>query len=102
MCIVSNIGDFYGRKWDMYPSQPVTIPQTIITTGVPREEFDALKREVENMKLLLLLAKKVDAANGTPDCEMDEKVAKLRAVAELVGIDLDEIFGSAVISENPT
>ena len=59
-----------------------------------KEEFAALKKEVELIKDLLKRAKKYDEDNGEPDCEMDEKIALLKAVAEVVGVDLDEVFGA--------
>ena len=62
---------------------------------VSREAFDALKRDVEEMRALLLRAKVYDARNGEPDCHMDDKVALLKRVAEMVGVDLSEVFGKA-------
>lgn len=44
------------------------------------------------MKELLKRAKKYDEDNGEPNCEMADKVAVLKRVAELVGVSLDEIF----------
>lgn len=104
MCVVSFIGDHYSDKWKKYPyvSPPPTIPDTtivpnssqiIFTVGVSREEFEALKKEVQEMKELLIKAKEYDRANNEPDCEMDEKVALLKKIAELVGVDLTEVFG---------
>ena len=60
---------------------------------VSREEFDELKRQVEDMLEILKVAKLYDEENGEPDCAMDEKVGILRKVAELVGVDLSEVFG---------
>lgn len=93
MCTVSMVGDAYARQWP-----PITTPQTVTTYigGVSRAEFDALKAEVENLKKLLKLAKAMDAAAGTPDCEMDEKVALIRSVADAVGVDMADVFAAAV------
>lgn len=44
------------------------------------EEFDALKREIEEMKKLLMKAKEYDERTGQPDCEMDDKVELLRKI----------------------
>lgn len=60
---------------------------------VSPEDFAALKREVEELRELLKAAKRFDEATDQPDCELDEKVAFLRTVAEFVGVDLDEVFG---------
>lgn len=98
MCVVSMVGDVYR---DTFPQRyPNVVPEvgpqsTPIVVNVPitREEFEALKRDVEQMKALLLAAKRYDEEHGEPDCEMDEKVALLKRVAELVGVDLTEVFG---------
>lgn len=37
-------------------------------------------------------AKAYDEANGEPECEIESKVALLRAVAEAVGVDLDDVL----------
>jgi phosphoribosyl-ATP pyrophosphohydrolase len=88
MCVVSNIGDNFNR----------TIPSSfpwVVTTPVDapsREEFNRLKKTVEEMKELLTAAKKQDIEEGNPDCEMEEKVEFLRKVAKLVNIDLGDVF----------
>jgi hypothetical protein len=97
MCVVSNIGDSFGDKWKpfVYPevSHPEPIKYSFNYPAVSVEEFEALKKEVKELKELLLAAKKFDEATGQPDCHMDEKVAILTAVAEAMGVDLSEIFG---------
>lgn len=99
MCTVSMIGDHYADKWRPVPQnppyQPTVIPTSPIYLPPPitREEFDALKRDVEEMKLLLKRAKQYDADHGEPDCEMDEKLVILRRVAEMVGVDLTDVLG---------
>ncbi len=94
MCVVSMIGDHYGEKipmvypWAVQPNSPNLV------YPVSREEFDALRKDVQEMKELLLKAKAYDEANGEPDCAMEEKVELLKRIAELVGVDLTEVFGS--------
>lgn len=61
---------------------------------VSKEDLDALRKEIEELKILLLAAKRYDEATGQPDCEMDEKVDLIRRVAEYVGVDVNEVFGS--------
>lgn len=90
MCTVSNVGDYYNHKtlpdhFPSYPSWPQGIPPT-------REEFDELKRSVEALKELLLAAKEYDRKMGEPDCEMEDKVALIKKLAEIVGVDLSQIF----------
>jgi len=94
MCTVSMVGDHYNdifkrRPW--YPQSPQQwhIPVETIT----REEFDELKRQVAEMKTLLIRAKEYDERNNEPDCEIEEKMDVLRKVAKLVGIDLDDVIG---------
>ena len=100
MCVVSNVGDYYGRTFprdypDWFP-KPITIPQVPLMPVVPavvsQEEFDALKKEVEKMKKLLKKAKAIDVATEQPNCEMEQKVAMLKKLAELVGVDLGSVF----------
>lgn len=96
MCTVSMIGDYYGKdfpqKYPWYPlnPNPAVLPTTV--TVPSRAEFDALKKEVEELKELLKAAKKFDAATGQPDCEMDEKVKFIKKLAEFVGVDIKEVF----------
>lgn len=106
MCTVSMVGDHYRDIWKqrdwyqphfpMTPAIPMPGPnQTIVVQppSISRAEFDELKREVTEMKALLKRAKEYDERNGEPNCEMDEKMAILRKVAELVGVKLDDVLG---------
>jgi ABC-type phosphate/phosphonate transport system substrate-binding protein len=107
MCVVSMIGDHYSDKFrdDWYkrfipwtppiPNNPYPWSGNSTTTSVPsatKEEFDALKKEVEEMKKLLIRAKIYDEKNNEPDCEIDAKIELLKKFAEIVGIDLSDIF----------
>jgi hypothetical protein len=93
MCTMSMVADDYLRRmgptvipgWQ--PGQPVTTPFVNITL-VSRDEFDALKREVEELKLLLQAAKRYDEKTGQPDCENADKLALIKRVAEALGVDL--------------
>jgi hypothetical protein len=96
MCVVSMIGDHYARRWPPYWQPPTVYPTTgtaiNVTPGISRDEFEALRAEVAEMKELLRAAKRIDELTGQPDCEIDEKLAVLRKVAEFVGIDLDDVL----------
>ena len=110
MCTVSNIGDGYrdnfAPRWPNvpiwpvqptgvpYPAQPVIPGQPLVinTPAVSKEEFEALKKEVEELKQLLKAAKKFDEETGQPDCHMDDKVEFIKKLAEYVGVDLEDIF----------
>lgn len=86
MCVVSMVGDHYSQKFQWVSPIPTGVP------AITREEFDKLKREVQEMKALLKRAKKYDEETGQPNCEMEDKVDILKKVAEMVGVDLKEIF----------
>lgn len=95
MCVYSMIGDHYNDKWrEQYPQ---VIPSsgsstTWNITGISREEFEELKKDVQEMKSLLKRAKIYDEEHGEPDCQKDEKIALLRKIAELVGVDLEDVL----------
>lgn len=91
MCVVSAIGDNYRDifpgKWPQVPNNPIfPIPE------ISREEFDALKKEVLELKDLLKAAKKFDEETGQPDCQMDDKIRFMRQIASALGIGMDDIF----------
>jgi len=94
MCVVSMIGDHYNDKWKDFNFDKINPYSTgpYIEPTVSKKEFDALKKEVQEMKQLLIKAKIYDEQNNEPNCEMEEKVALLKRVAEMVGVDLNEIF----------
>lgn len=93
MCVVSMIGDHYSQKYkDQFP-QAQQQNQTTITAWPNRQEFEALKKEVLEMKELLKKAKVYDEVNNQKDCEMEEKIKILKAVADAVGVSLEEVFG---------
>ena len=96
MCVTSFVGDFYSDKWrpnPWYPQPlPSTVPYTVNTPEISRVEFDALKKEVADMKELLKRAKEYDEKNNEPACEIEEKVEILRKVAKLVGISIDDVI----------
>lgn len=85
MCTVSMISDDWNKR--VGPTQILSLMRT--ESGPTREEFEALKQEVEALKGLLKAAKIYDEQTGQPDCETDEKMALLRQIAEKVGVDLE-------------
>lgn len=87
MCVVSMIGDDWRNRnfdWSDYFIKPDNSPT--------REEFEALKKELESLKKLLKAAKIYDEETGQPNCEMDAKVDLIKKLAEIVGVDLEDIF----------
>ena len=110
MCTVSMIGDHYRDTWfpgvpvDPLPFRPFDpdkragredIAKILQGQQVTRAEFDALKREVENMRELLKRAVDYDKRTGQEHCETDSKVELLKKIAKAVGIDdIEEILKS--------
>lgn len=100
MCAVSMVGDSWRHTLpQQFPwmNNPNTTPPANSSPPyyypVPsREEFEKLRAEVEQMKKELQAARKKDIADGDPDCEMEEKVAFIKKIADLVGVDLEDIF----------
>jgi hypothetical protein len=106
LCTVSNIGDSWGKTYpyrypwiqpwtapDTSPPLPQVVPLTPIVIGVSQDEFDKLKNELEELKALLRAAKHFDKITGQPDCEVDEKVGLIKKIAELMGVDLEDVLG---------
>lgn len=92
------VGDFYKDKWSDWPYNKPSPPnpsdyRQIFNPPPTIEEFNKLKKEVEEMKELLKRAKLYDELNNEPHCEMEDKVELLKRVAKLVGISLEDIFG---------
>ena len=97
MCVVSAIGDNWREQPWKYPSIPREpfnpweyVPKK---AEVDPEEFEALKKEIEELKKLLKAGKEFDEKTGQPNCELDEKVEFIRKMAEFVGVDMEDVFG---------
>jgi hypothetical protein len=119
MCVVSMIGDHYHDKWKDFdwewwrkqqenqnpisplpgtsPYNPMNpTPQPFPFEEKPnigRWEFEQLRKEVEEMKQLLIKALDYDKRNNEPDCQIEDKLETLRRIAAEVGINLDDILG---------
>jgi hypothetical protein len=91
MCIVSMMADHWRTN---LPQQPYYSNVISAPAEITRYEFDALRRDVLELKELLKAAKKYDEATGQPDCETDEKVELIRRLAKIAGVDMSEIFGN--------
>jgi len=95
MCVVSNIGDYFDRQypWPMNPAPwkqpypknpwPDTIPvPSWPTPGPTKEQF-------EEFLELLRQAIRFDKVTGQPDCQTEDKLAKVKAWGKTFGIDID-------------
>lgn len=99
MCFVSYVGDSYGEKFPKkYPwldgMQQASGTSTAggFVYGVTRTEFEALRDDVKEMKEILISAKLYDESNAEEPCFKEEKVELLRRIAELVGVDLEDLL----------
>ncbi|MCA2590184.1 MAG: hypothetical protein IM509_05390 [Microcystis sp. M31BS1] len=97
---MSNVGDYWKDDFSKrYPHIDPYAPRIwpITTNGTtvfnPQEEIAKLRKEMEELKLLLLAAKRYDEKMGEPDCEMDAKVILIKQIAKLVGVDMKDVFG---------
>lgn len=91
MCTVSMVTDYW--RDNNLPKYPGLVGQgNWPTPQVTREEFEALRKDVLELKELLKAAKKFDEATGQPNCEKEEKVELIKKIAEAVGVDLQDLI----------
>lgn len=91
MCVVSFTGDYWKERIvpKKYPNWTQGIPDVIT-----REEFNELKKDLEELKKLLKASKRFDEKLGEPDCEIDDKVKLIKSMAKAVNVDLEDIFSN--------
>lgn len=102
MCVTSAVTTDWMQRHPTYvlPNPPLgglpqaPVPVTVTVDAPTKAEFEALKKEMEELKQLLLAAKRYDEATGQPDCEMEEKVELITKLAKLVGVDMQEVFNN--------
>lgn len=108
MCTVSNIGDQWTYPWQPQNPQPKypEVKTYFVEDKVSKErlekiakenkklaeEIKELKKEMASLKKLLEAAKIYDEETGQKDCEMEEKIALIKKLAELTGVNFDDIF----------
>lgn len=99
MCVVSMIIDHTLDKWTqpdpMWPPlNPPMIPTPYWPLPAPatKEDVEALRKEVLDLKELIKKAIAYDKKNNEPHCEDKEKLDKLRKIANIVDINFDDIF----------
>lgn len=90
MCVYSAVADHYIRKWEpfVWPPDPVTPSPQVIPPLIIQQPSPFTPEEVAQLKDLLQKAKDIDDATGQPDCENEEKKAKLREIAGRFGVEL--------------
>lgn len=74
------------------PCAPVEPGETggLPVVPAPKKPFRPVSpEEVEEFRELLRRARKYDKRNNEPDCEMEEKRERLRAIAKELGVEID-------------
>lgn len=79
MCVISMVIDAKAYEWDQRYFQIPAIPYPPMPT---RQELDEFHR-------LLARAREYDKKHGEPDCEIEEKKAKLKAMADELGVAIE-------------
>lgn len=93
MCVVSMVTDDWNQRFPkQYPIFNPTDKINDIFGVVTRKEFEALKKEIEALKALLVAAKKYDEDTGQPNCEKEENIQLIKNIAKAVGIDLEDLL----------
>ena len=90
MCVVSNVTDYWRQQPQIEPFTTGDIHDLL--GRVTRAEFDSLKKQVEELRELIIAAKKFDESTGQPNCEMAEKVELVKKFAEALGVDMSGVF----------
>ena len=49
--------------------------------------------EPDTLNLMLKKAKEYDERTNQPNCELEEKIEFLRKMADMVGVNMEEVFG---------
>jgi hypothetical protein len=88
MCAISMIAQDWSQRNPTWVHSLIPNDSTQL-----RADIAALKTELESLKKLLKAAKIYDDETGQKDCEDPEKVALFKRLAEMVGVDLTEVFG---------
>lgn len=90
MCITSAVSDYYRHN-----TLPNSIPNWSAVINSPLDyqtQINQMRKDIEELKILLTAAQRYDAVVGEPHCEDPEKVALIRKIADIVGVDLKGIF----------
>lgn len=99
MCVYSMIADDWNRRngqWVEPLITPTITPDPsyfrFVTPESPatKKDIDDLRAELQELKKLLKAAAAYDAASGQPECEQEEKIALIRKMAEITGVDMED------------
>jgi hypothetical protein len=85
MCTVSMVMDHYGDRWQRRLEGPYPVAPF---APIPPAEPRITDEEVREFRDLLERARKYDREHGQPDCELEEKKQRLRALAKELGVEI--------------
>lgn len=113
MCISSFIGNDYTKnhpyKWPSdnstfpVPTDPFKYwPPKGLKPDPNEAEIERLKKELEDLKILLKKANEFDAAHNEPHCEVEEKIETIKNHGDHFGIDFSEVFDETLPTEPET
>lgn len=92
MCVYSMVVDHYTEKWSDWlkpqPYQPVWPPVLLPPYPAPLPPPQLTPEEIADFRKLLERAKRYDADNNEPACELDSKKKKLIDMAKELGVEL--------------
>ena len=83
----------WSEKWPgtTPDNQPWVFPKDPRVEKLEKD-VEEMKKQFESLIKLLKAAKIYDEESGQPDCEMDEKVALIKRLSELLEVDVSDIF----------
>ena len=100
MCVVSLVVQTKTDEWFLrYWQQPILPTPTPLPYPLPPPDPAVplpTKEEVNEFRRLLEKAREYDRKNNEPDCEMEEKRDKLRALAKELGVEIGFITAPPV------
>lgn len=92
MCVVSYVSSEFVKQPNVLDLWQQVQPNSITPYISPIAHAN-LKRQVEELKKALEIARQEDIKQGSPDCEMADKVAVIKGLAKYLGVDLGDVFG---------
>jgi hypothetical protein len=83
MCVVSNIGDYYGQRYREWPRiDPFRMPDQLPTPSIPPQDPKDLAEQMRKFMELVKKGEEADKAMGEKDCEKGEVKKFIKQVGE--------------------
>lgn len=99
MCVTSAVSDYFK---DQLPNRHPWVQPTyragaggglgMMISPPTRQEFQALQKEVQELRVLIMAAKKYDEQTAQPNCELEEKITLIKEIAKMVGVDMTGVI----------